>query len=141
MTVKKILTVTENMALFYDSAKGNHCIRVLKRIPINSVLHAFDAREHIQNPTYLSVQVDEGKHIHLSPEFLQYINHSCEPNIFFNVSKEEIIAIKDIDENEELTFFYPSTEWSMAQPFECFCKAPGCLGKIQGALHLDNQWC
>lgn len=27
-----------------------------------------------------------------------------------------------LKEGDELTFFYPSTEWSMAQPFDCLCK-------------------
>lgn len=139
MTIKKILDVTEGLALFYNALNGHHSIRTLKYFPTYSILHIFSAREYVQNPTYLSVQVDEDKHIHLFPEFLQYINHSCEPNTFFDTKKSEIVAIKNIDKNEEITFFYPSTEWSMTQPFDCFCKTSSCLGTIQGASHLDND--
>jgi hypothetical protein len=139
MTIKQILCVTEEMGLFYDdSSNGHHHIRSLKHIPINSVLHTFTAKEYVDNPTYLSVQVDEDKHILLSPEFLQYINHSCEPNTFFNTQTWEVVAIRDIKENEEITFFYPSTEWEITQPFECFCQTESCLGKIQGASQLNN---
>jgi len=139
MTINKILDVTETLAIFFNESKGHRSIRALKHFSIDSILHVFSAREHVQNPTYLSVQIDEDKHILLFPEFLQYINHSCEPNTFFDTKKGEIIAIKDINENEEVTFFYPSTEWSMTQPFECFCKASSCLGIIQGAAYLDNN--
>lgn len=46
---------------------------------------------------------------------------------------------------EELTFFYPSTEWHMAQPFECRCGKSVCMGKITGARdmseeNLSNYW-
>lgn len=136
---RKILDVTESLALFYDPSNGHHLIIALRDFPIDSILHVFSAKEYIQNPSYLSVQVDEDKHIHLSPEFLQYINHSCEPNTFFDTKRGEIIAIRNINENEEISFFYPSTEWSMTQPFECFCNSSCCLGKIHGASHLDNS--
>lgn len=139
MATTKVLDVTDNLALFYNPANGHHSIRTLNPFPTYSVLHVFSAREYLKTPTYLSVQVDEDKHICLSPEYLQYINHSCEPNTFFDTKKCEIVAIKDIGKDEEITFFYPSTEWSMAQPFECFCKTGSCLDMIQGAAHLDSR--
>jgi len=37
----------------------------------------------------------------------------------------------------ELTFFYPSTEWAMAQSFDCFCRTPACKGRIAGASDMD----
>ena len=46
---------------------------------------------------------------------------------------------------EELTYFYPSTEWHMAQPFECRCGESVCRGRITGARDmsekdLSNYW-
>ncbi|VDB93002.1 Bgt-4417-2, partial [Blumeria graminis f. sp. tritici] len=38
---------------------------------------------------------------------------------------------------QELTFFYPSTEWSMDQPFDCDCRSQDCLGRISGARFLN----
>ena len=137
--VKRILNVTEKLGLFYTPANGHHSLRALQHLPQNAVLHTFSAREYVTRPTYLSVQVADDRHIHLAPEFLQYINHSCEPNTFFDTQSGEVIALRDIAANEEITFFYPSTEWSMTQPFACFCGAGSCLGNIQGALHLPKQ--
>ena len=34
---------------------------------------------------------------------------------------------------DELTFFYPSTEWEMVHPFQCECGAADCLKWITGA--------
>jgi hypothetical protein len=70
---------------------------------------------------------------------LQYINHGCHPNIFFDVDSMNLIAVEDVGVGDDLTFFYPSTEWEMAQPFDCFCKAENCLGRIDGAFSLDPE--
>jgi hypothetical protein len=90
-------------------------------------------------PTYLTVQVDVGKHITLQPEFLQYINHSCDPNVFFDTTLMKVIALRPIMANEEFTFFYPSTEWKMTQSFNCYCGSSLCLGEIRGAAYLPED--
>jgi hypothetical protein len=36
-------------------------------------------------------------------------------------------------------FFYPSTEWSMAQPFDCLCGTPSCRGRITGARDMPPE--
>jgi hypothetical protein len=40
---------------------------------------------------------------------------------------------------DELTFFYPSTEWSMGQAFDCFCGTKSCRGRISGAKHMSPK--
>lgn len=40
---------------------------------------------------------------------------------------------------DELTFFYPSTEWAMAQPFECRCGEKECRGVISGAKDMEEK--
>jgi len=51
----------------------------------------------------------------------------------------ELIALKEIQPGDELVFFYPSTEWEMDQPFDCFCGTRQCLHRIQGAAHLSEE--
>jgi hypothetical protein len=99
----------------------------------------FSAGRILSEPTYLTVQVDTNKHIMLQPEHLQYINHSCDPNVFFDTYTLQIIALKTIALGDEMTFFYPSTEWDMAQPFKCFCGSANCLGEIKGASHISPE--
>jgi hypothetical protein len=79
------------------------------------------------------------QHILLFPEHLQYINHSCDPNVFFDTSSLVILALRDIAEGEEISFFYPSTEWEMDQPFTCHCGSAKCLGQIRGAAYLPAE--
>lgn len=138
-TARRIVDVSENLTLFFNPANGHHSIRASRQLPMDAVLHTFGAREFVQRPTYLSVQVDDDRHILLAPEFLQYINHSCAPNTFFDTRKGEVVAVRDIAAGEEISFFYPSTEWTMTQPFDCFCGAGNCLGQIQGAAHLPRK--
>lgn len=136
---RRIVDVSERLTLFFNPANGNHSLRSSRPAPMNSVLHTFGAREYVPRPTYLSVQVDDDRHLLLAPEFLQYINHSCAPNVFFDTANGEVIALRDIAANEEITFFYPSTEWAMTQAFDCFCGASNCLERIQGAAHLSRR--
>jgi hypothetical protein len=103
------------------------------------VIAEFWAGTIAAEPTYLTVQVDVGKHITLQPEFLQYINHSCAPNVFFNTTTLELVALKEIGKDEEMTFFYPSTEWEMIQPFHCYCGSPACLKEIRGAAYIAKN--
>jgi hypothetical protein len=51
-------------------------------------------------------------------------------------SQMELRAIRDIEPGEELTFFYPSTEWDMSTPFQCLCGSSQCLKRITGARYL-----
>jgi hypothetical protein len=99
----------------------------------------FSAGKMMSRPTYLTVQVGIDQHIMLQPEHLQYINHSCDPNVFFDTHAMKVIALKPIAEGDEMTFFYPSTEWDMVQPFKCFCGCSNCLGEIKGASHINPQ--
>jgi hypothetical protein len=99
----------------------------------------FGAAAIMKNPTYLTVQTGIAEHIHLKPEFLKFINHSCDPNVFFDTQAMQLVALKDIRPGDEFTFFYPSTEWDMAQPFECLCGSEKCLKNISGAVSMSKD--
>lgn len=57
------------------------------------------------------------------------VNHSCAPSVYVVLPSNRIsewhvkAGPKGIKEKEDLTFFYPSTEWDMAQGFDCNCGA------------------
>jgi SET domain len=67
------------------------------------------------------------------------MNHSCAPTTTLDTTKMEVRAVKSIEPGTPLTFFYPSTEWEMAQPFQCNCGAKECLGLIRGAKHIPRH--
>ncbi|KAH6881859.1 hypothetical protein BKA58DRAFT_9375 [Alternaria rosae] len=90
---------------------------------------------------YSSVQASRDLHIELNCD-LVYINHSCKPSLVFDMQRWEVRVSEQgegLKEGDELTFFYPSTEWSMAQPFECLCKTEVCAGEIKGAKDMGRE--
>ena len=67
------------------------------------------------------------------------MNHSCNPSAIVDVANMEVRAETAIAQGQPVTFFYPSTEWDMAQPFQCNCGAKECLGTVVGSKHLPRH--
>lgn len=128
-----IFEIHENMETGYKSMFAGQNLKAA------SILATFSG-ELFATPTRYTVQINENQHIKLDPEYLRYINHSCAPNVFFDTTKRQLISLKLIEKGEELTFFYPSTEWKMTEIFTCSCGSQHCLQHIQGAAYLgyDN---
>ncbi|MEO9020562.1 MAG: SET domain-containing protein [Ginsengibacter sp.] len=125
--------------LYQNKTTGEKSLHATIPFKEGMAFATFEASEIVKEPNKYTVQVGEFIHIILSPESLQYINHSCNPNVFFNTTTFELSALRNIAKGDELTFFYPSTEWLMDAPFNCFCGEPGCLHKIQGASSLSQE--
>ena len=85
-------------------------------------------------PNRFTVQISRDKHTHVGK--LAALNHSCDPNVILDTDKMTMIARRDIEKGEELSFFYPSTEWEMAAPFICLCGAANCIHVVAGARFL-----
>lgn len=87
---------------------------------------------------YTSVQTGPDSHIELNSD-LVFCNHSCDPSLEFDMGKMEVRVGRgrEIKKGDALTFFYPSSEWDMAQPFPCNCAAKNCCGMIDGARNMD----
>lgn len=115
---------------------GEYALHAAQAFEPFQVIVPFAAKTILSHPTYLTVQTGTNTHITLSPSFLQYVNHSCAPNVFFDTTHMRLMALKNIQPGDELVFFYPSTEWNMQQPFSCRCGTRNCLKVIKGAAHL-----
>ena len=124
--------------LLNNSSRQKSLLAAVSFAP-GDVVCRFDADITQSYATYLTVQTGANRHITLMPGFLQYINHSCAPNVFFNTASMELVCLQPMQPGDEFTFFYPSTEWEMAQPFVCNCGSTGCLQLINGASHLSVE--
>jgi hypothetical protein len=82
-----------------------------------------------------TVQFSETEHFYLNCEVI-YLNHCCEPNTRWDTCEKKLIAVRDIKQGDELTYFYPSTEWEMANSFRCWCRSMNCMEEIRGASQL-----
>lgn len=108
-------------------------------IPAGVVLSEFGYSELLKHPSRYTVQTGMNKHITLSPSYLRYVNHSCDPNVVFDLERMVLRTIRSIQKGEEIVFFYPSTEWAMTEAFDCLCKSEQCLKRIQGAAFLKEE--
>jgi hypothetical protein len=115
---------------------------------------AFDAGERLfhmegepaRRPTRYTVQIGENLHLEMlrgtkaeevfDRYFWRFMNHSCEPNAF--IRRRDVIAIREIAPQEGVTFNYNTTEYDMAEPFDCRCGSAHCLGTIRGFKHLPE---
>ena len=126
--------------IMQNSLTGEKSLHASAFFDAGEVINDFSAGMTLETATYLTVQTGDNQHITLQPDFLQYINHSCDPNVFFDTAAMQLVALKEIQPGDELMFFYPSSEWDMSQPFDCFCGTSQCLQRIQGAAYLsDNE--
>lgn len=67
-------------------------------------------------------------------------NHSCNPTTRLDLSQAIFEALRDIQEGEEITWNYLTTEYDLSQDqadFDCFCNSKNCVGKICGFKYLS----
>ncbi|KAL1961002.1 hypothetical protein VTO42DRAFT_4890 [Malbranchea cinnamomea] len=147
-----------------DAASFHLTATANRDIPANTLLAKNTSTTLASTKDYSTVQISPTLHIRLNSDLL-YCNHSCDPNVRFVTSTLqpdetrkktagssnqapaepsvagaiEVWSTRDISAGEELRFFYPSTEWEMAQPFDCSCGAEKCLGRIDGAKNLPTE--
>jgi hypothetical protein len=129
----------EKLTLWEDPATGHKSLCSAAAWKEGDILCFFSSSEVLPRPTRYTLQLDEDRHILLYPEYLWYINHSCAPNIFLDTEAMRVVCLRDIIPGEEIRFFYPSTEWRMAESFQCLCGSPLCLGTIRGAEALPDD--
>jgi len=64
-----------------------------------------------------------------------FINHSCNPNLEYDLKEFKFYAIKSIDMGDELTYDYESTEVALDREkldFSCHCESTKCRKIISG---------
>ena len=98
------------------------------------VICSMPSENLMDKPNRYTVQISRDLHTHVGK--LAALNHSCDPNVILDTEKMVMIARRDIAKNEELSFFYPSTEWEMHSPFICLCGAANCIHVVAGARFL-----
>ena len=83
-----------------------------------------------------SVQIDEGLYLATIGELehADYVNHSCEPNLGLR-GQISLVALRDIQPDEEVCFDYAMTDSTPYDEFECHCGLPTCRGIVSG-----NDW-
>lgn len=81
----------------------------------------------ISSPTQTSVQIGDNQHI--EDPLAKYLNHHCSPSAKVVREQRAVVALRDLQFGEEITFDYTQNEDKMAAPFVCRC----CARKVEGA--------
>ena len=94
-------------------------------------------------PTRTSIQVGDK---HLESWEGGHVNHHCLPNTKVVIEQGEfnlmhyLVATRDIDCEEEITFDYETTESIMTSPFKCECHGQWIRGKNYYDTYAIDQW-
>jgi hypothetical protein len=100
------------------------------------VVEQEDLKQYSIDRVARSLQLNESKYLLSAklPEPGDMLNHSCEPNCGAS-GTSSIIAMREIEVGEELTFDYATTDVSQYDEFNCACRKINCREKITG-----NDW-
>ena len=106
------------------SAFGGHVMTRpdFERLPVDRQVHSLQIAEHL----FMTCPADA--------EPADSFNHSCEPNCGL-AGNVVLVAIRDIDPDEELSFDYSMCDADDYDEFECRCRSDGCRRKVTG-----NDW-
>lgn len=83
-------------------------------------------------------QLQTGLHLY-DPRFCGLLEHSCNPNVFLDMSELWLWALKDIHRGERLTMDFAATEDKLLRQFACHCGSSQCRGWITGHDEPPNR--
>ena len=97
----------------------------------------YDGRD--DEHTYL-FGLDDGQRVIDGHGMAMFINHSCDPNCETDGEGDEIwiVAIRDIEAGEELTYDYCLWDGAEDDPSTCSCGAKNCRGTMYTEEEVDR---
>lgn len=69
----------------------------------------------------------------------RFMNHSCDPNTWW-LDDETMVARRDIQPGEEITYDYSMTEVAVPMEMACRCGSPLCRGRVTNHDYLIPDW-
>jgi len=90
-----------------------------------------------------SLQVSD--HLHISETaYIGYLSHACDPNARLDMSRFELVALRDVPAGDLMTIDYAATEDRLFRQFECHCGAAVCrrwiCGRAEGPNHEGRAY-
>lgn len=90
-----------------------------------------------------ALQMDEDKFLESTAKFDDFLNHSCNPNCYIDWQTLNLVALKNIQKDEELSFDYNISEYDLLDggnfSFKCKCSSKNCIGEIKGFKYLSPE--
>ena len=82
-------------------------------------------------------QLTPGVHVY-DPRFCGLLRHSCNPNVYLELSDLWLWALQDIQRGDWLTMDYTVSEDKLLRQFACRCGSHNCRGWITGYGELPD---
>ena len=84
------------------------------------------------------VQVGKDEYMGPSGGLDDFVNHSCDPNAGLKIDSRGVVlvAIKKINNDEEVTWDYSTTMFNDDWAMKCMCGSPICRGQIREFRYL-----
>jgi len=96
-----------------------------------------------KDSSYESVQIDKDTFIDSENYYVDdFINHSCNPNLWLNIINMNYITLRNIKKGEEITINYMTNEYDLVEEdcyFKCKCGSKSCLKHIKGFKYLTKK--
>jgi hypothetical protein len=114
---------------------------------VDGATHLFDLDgELTDTPSRYTVQIGHALHVDLpgcheleyvlDRFYWRFMNHSCEPSAV--IRGRQVFSLRPLEPWEEITFHYNTTEYEMAEAFDCRCGSSRCEGQIRGFRFLPR---
>lgn len=97
------------------------------------IITSADLDPDIPQFTQRVLQIEDGLYLYdpLLNDPSNCFNHSCEPNAGLS-GQISLIAMRDIEAGEEITFDYAMCDNSDYDEFDCACGSLNCRGRVTG---------
>ncbi len=116
-------------ALLVAVSKRAHnfkCLVAAKPIATGGVVLELDG-EVVASPTRTSIELGQGRHVEDS--LGRYVNHSFSPSTFVDKSNSRLVALRNLQPGDEITFDYNANETAMSCPFVDMATSKPVAGK------------
>lgn len=116
---------------------------VVSRLEPNQPTHTIEAlrampEDEQDRLLHYCYQCDED-HIVCEQGDERFMNHACDPNTWWR-DDETMIARRDIQPGEEVTYDYATTEIDVPFEMPCGCGADNCRGHVSHLDYQDPAW-
>ena len=147
VTVKSAIQFNKNNIYLgkSDNGYGNTCF-ANKNYIVGELVMMGMGKIIPHQTSKISVQISKKKHFRPTMWTGQYWNNSCNPNVCANTRADgfpNLIALRKINQGEELTYSYAMTEYEWGKEAEenslsCKCNDKKCKGKILSFSQLTK---
>ena len=134
-------TASPSAVTIRDTGSKGRGVFAVKNLKKGAVVIVGKPVARLPERTWQTVQWDADTHLKMDAPF-EVVNHSCDPNCGIKVNRFEgynLVAMRDIEAGEEITFDYCMTELIISAFTDCHCESAHCRERVHGGSQLAAE--